>query len=257
MMNHQEPLWGLFSLGCIAAIAGIAATHFIKNSKIILFMLPLHVVFLMVILIGNIGVVYLPVISLLFFYMAQYLLYKKIRLVSVLLIFGSVSYIISFLILPQYLLRTQQSKISPNKSISFTYKSNDGKSYKVSGQKPIIIEYWNSGCSNCFKKMYMLDELQNEIKGDCEILCVYADYEKGVKDNLPEYINSLNRTKHRYNLSFAYDSLYYHYDKNIGLPQTLIVSPRGKILYSDAGYITGNKRAIMNKYKSVIKEYSK
>jgi hypothetical protein len=104
-------------------------------------MLPLHVVFLIVILIGNIGVVYLHVISLLFFYMAQYLFYKKIRLVSVLLIFGSVSYIISFLILPQYLLRTQQSKISPNKSISFTYKSNDGKSYKVPGQKPIIIEY--------------------------------------------------------------------------------------------------------------------
>lgn len=255
MINHEEPLWGLFSLGCIAATFGIAAIHFIKKPTIILFMLPLQIVFLVSILIGNVDVIYLPVTSLLFFYSAQYLVFKKIKPVVVLLIFGLFSYIMSFVILPQYLLNLQEVKISNNHSLTFTYKSNKGKTTQIPGDRPVILEFWNSGCSNCFKKMYMLDELQKELGDKCDVLCVYVDYKKGVEEHYPKYQKSLLRIAGKYSLNFTYDSLYYHYDSKMGLPQTIIVSKDGRVLYSDAGYITGNKKAIMNKYKSVIDEY--
>jgi|GEM_PF-932891 thiol-disulfide isomerase/thioredoxin len=255
MINHQEPIWGLFFLICIAAIAGIAAIHFIKRPKIILLMLPLHLVFLIIILFGNIDVLYLPIVSLLTFYISQYLILVRIHTCLVLLVFVLAAYISSFLVLPKYLIEKQTIEVKNREKISFNYTSNMDNRLSVPGKKLIILEFWNSRCSNCFKKMKLFTELQNEIGDKCDILCVYADYEKGVIENFPKYQNSLLRLENNYPLSFAYDSLYYHYDKDVGLPQTLIVSPEGKVLYSDAGYIEGNKNAIKKKYKEIVKEY--
>ena len=38
MINHQEPIWGLFSLICIAAMSGLAAMYYVRDQKIILLM---------------------------------------------------------------------------------------------------------------------------------------------------------------------------------------------------------------------------
>ena len=52
--------------------------------------------------------------------------------------------------------------------------------------KPIILEFWNSRFNSCFRKMKMLEELQEQIDNKCDILCVYADFEDGVNKNLPK-----------------------------------------------------------------------
>lgn len=256
VVNQKEPLWGFFTLICIAAIAGVAAMRFVVEQKLILLMLPLQVLFLFVILFGNVQILYLPITSIASFYLFQYLLSRKTHGLIVLLFFLGISYVLSFVVLPKYLVK-KYTLTSDHKNISFEYTSNKGNVFHIPGDKPIIIEYWNKGCGNCFKKMYMLEELKESLNDQVDFVCVYVDYKKGVRENLPHYEASLLRKQDIYNLDFAYDSVYYHYDKTRGLPQTMLVSPKGKVLYSDAGYVKGNKRAIIVKYKDVFREYLK
>jgi len=256
MINHQEPIWGLFSLICIAAMSGLAAMYYVRDQKIILLMLPLPIFMLIVILIGNPQIIYVPVASILAFYCAQYLVSKKMHNALVLVLFVLLSYVISFLIFPVYLLKSQTIEARSQENINFFYKSNLGNSFTIPGDRPIILEFWNKGCSNCFKKMYMLEELKAEIGDKCDILCVYVDYQEGVDDHFSEYEQSLLWLDGRYNLDYTYDSLYYRYDKKLGLPQTMIISPKGEVLYNDAGYLKGNKKKIMDIYKSILQESS-
>ena len=94
MINHQEPIWGLFSLICIAAMSGLAAMYYVRDQKIILLMLPLPIFMLIVILIGNPQIIYVPVASILAFYCAQYLVSKKMHNALVLVLFVLLSYVI-------------------------------------------------------------------------------------------------------------------------------------------------------------------
>lgn len=214
--------------------------------------MPLQALFFLTIFFGNIEIIYLPLTSLFCFCLAHYFTSRRVNFLVVVTFFLALMYMLSFQLLPKYLLQKQTRRLTNMKTVSLKYFSNRNNNFKIPGTRPLIIEYWNNGCSNCFKKMEMLEELKVTSKEEFDILCVYADYKEGVKENFPNYISSLQRMGSKYSLDFAYDSVYYHYDQKLGLPQTLIISPKGEVLYSDAGYNKGNKTAILNKYKSII-----
>jgi thiol-disulfide isomerase/thioredoxin len=254
--SYTDPFLGSFFNIFFAGLIGLIASKYFKNTLQVFLLFPLMLIAFSLAIIGNISASYIPLIIFISFQISRYLWNKKWSFGLVILIISGVGFLFSRGILPKYYLFLQDTTKEGEEILDFKYTTNNGSVVCVPSEKPIILEFWNSSCSSCFKKMYMLEELEKDLGDKCDILCVYVDYKKGVEEHYPKYEKSLKRIAGMYNLNFAYDSLYYHYNTERGLPQTIILSPEGKLLYSDVGYIKGNKKAIFDKYKSVLKEHT-
>ena len=253
--SYADPFLGFFLNIVFAGLIGLIAAKIFKNTLSLILLFPLLLIAFIAVIIGNISASYIPISIFIAFQLARYLSNKRWSVSFICLLIIGIGLSFSYGVLPKYYLFLQETTKKGEGILSFEYTTNSGSVVGTPSDKPIILEFWNSRCNSCFRKMKMLEELQEQINNKCYILCVYADFEDGVNKNLPKYSTSLIWAQNKYNLSFAYDSLYYHYNKELGLPQTIIVAPNGKILYSDVGYIPGNKKAIMEKYKSVINQY--
>ncbi|VAW91355.1 hypothetical protein MNBD_GAMMA21-358 [hydrothermal vent metagenome] len=120
--------------------------------------------------------------------------------------------------------------------IQFTAKDVDGKQYKLSDYKGkwVVVNYWATWCPPCLDEIPELIEFHEQYNKDTAVV-LGVSYEevdvKYLKTFIDEYFMS-------YPVLIGDISRPPPFGPLIGLPTTYVISPEGKLVYTQVGGVT-------------------
>jgi len=142
---------------------------------------------------------------------------------------------------------------SDEKTADFSLKATNGNTYRLSdltGEKVVLISFWNISCKPCRKEMPKLQEMYEELKDrGLEILCINTD---GPSD-MPG-VKPLVRRK-GYTFPVLLDSeqkVVKLYNPRCILPYTALIDLDGKVVYTHLGYNTGDEVELKKKILELL-----
>ncbi len=120
--------------------------------------------------------------------------------------------------------------------IQFTASDVAGKQYKLSDYngKWVIINYWATWCPPCLDEIPELIEFHEQYKKDKAVV-LGVNYEEVDDDDLKSFIDEYFIS---YPILKGDLSRPPPFGRLIGLPTTYVVSPQGKLVYTQVGGVT-------------------
>jgi peroxiredoxin len=142
---------------------------------------------------------------------------------------------------------------SDEKTADFSLKATNGKTYRLSeltGEKVVLLSFWNIACKPCRKEMPKLQEMYEELKDrGLEILAINTD---GPSD-LPGVKPLVRRKGYTYPVLLDTEQKVVKlYNPRSILPYTALIDLDGKVVYTHLGYNTGDEIELKKKILELL-----
>jgi peroxiredoxin len=109
------------------------------------------------------------------------------------------------------------------------------------GDGPIVISFWNTGCSPCKEELVHLNKFYKKYKDDgLHVLCISTDTTKTVND-VKKYIKANN---YKFTVLLDVDNEVMTSCGVPATPYTFILDNTGKVIHEKLGYRKGDEKKI-------------
>ena len=136
--------------------------------------------------------------------------------------------------------------LTPFPAPDFTLETLNGGSFSLATMRGrwVILNFWATWCTPCADEMPALQTIANERSGEIALFGI----------NMNEEADAIRTYMTRYRLSFPIlmnpdDATYANYQLELGIPQTVIVSPQGQMVWHQFGPID------LNNFRSVLDRF--
>ncbi len=136
--------------------------------------------------------------------------------------------------------------VTPYPAPDFTLTALNGGSLSLSTMRGrwVILNFWATWCVPCGTEMPALQTIANERSGQVALFGI----------NMRESDDDVRTYMTRHRLSFPIltnpdDNLLNNYNLQVGVPQTLIISPQGEIVYHVYGAID------LDQFRSILDQF--
>ncbi len=133
--------------------------------------------------------------------------------------------------------------LTPFPAPDFTLQTLSGGSFNLQSMRGrwVILNFWATWCAPCTDEMPALQTIANERSGEIALFGI----------NMGEEADAIRTYMTRYHLSFPMllkpdDATFANYQLQLGIPQTVIISPQGQMVWHQFGPID------LNNFRSVL-----
>lgn len=141
---------------------------------------------------------------------------------------------------------TTGTMLTPFPAHDFTLETLNGGNLSLSSMRGrwVILNFWATWCAPCTDEMPALQTIASENSGEVALFGI----------NMNESADDIRTYMQRYRLSFPIllnpdNNTFSNYQLDLGIPQTVIISPRGEIVWHQFGPID------LNNFRSVLEGF--